>query len=106
MSLVAGHERGGFAPVKPIRDAEGSVVTQDTYDDLVDEHDETTALLAVAKAELAELRRRFALVEKLPQAGHIEVEARDGDVIHRPVLLRRLVLAVLHGDVEEVPTDG
>lgn len=105
MSLVAGQERGGISPVKPIRDAEGNVVTQDTYDDLVDEHDEAEAKLAVANTELAELRRRFAIVEKLPVAGHVEVEATDGDVIRRPVLLRRLVLATLHGDVEEVPSE-
>lgn len=106
MSLVAGHERGGISPVRPIKDAEGNVVTQDTYDDLVDEYDEARAKVLHLEDELAELRRRFALVEALPVAGHVEVSARDGDIIRRPVLMRRMVLAALHGDIEEVPTDG
>lgn len=101
---------GRVSQVPPIKDPNGNVVTQDAYDTLVDEYDEVRAKYGVLEEanarlgrDLTELRRRFGIVEKLPEAGHVEVPGEGGDIIKRPVLLKRLVLAALHGDIEEVP---
>lgn len=103
MSVVAGNDRSRFEPIKPIKDAEGNLLTQDAYDDLVDEHDEATAKVAHLEAELAELRRRYDVIEKLPPSGYLQVEGEGGDIIQKPALLRAMVLAAVHGDIHWSP---